>query len=72
MIKKSKPSQRLGTVPPDPYIWDLLPVTGTPPKNFLPTPLGQVPMQVIILYQNCFTRVPANFTRAGLDTSLLG
>ena len=39
MITKSKPSQRLGAVPPDPCTWDLLIGIGTPPEKFLPTPL---------------------------------
>jgi len=39
MITKSKPSQQLGAVPPDPCTWDLLIGIGAPPEKFLPTPL---------------------------------
>jgi len=40
MITKFKPSQRLGAVPLDPSIWNLLIGIGTPPEKFLPTPLA--------------------------------
>ena len=35
-----KPSQRLGAVPTDPRICDLLSGTGTPAEKFLPIPLS--------------------------------
>ena len=40
MFITTKPSQWLGAMPPDPHTWDLLPGIGTPPENFLPTPLS--------------------------------
>jgi len=42
MVITIKPPQRLGAMPPDPHIWDLLPGTGTPPEKFLPTPLASL------------------------------
>ena len=44
MIAKFKFFQRLGAVPPDPHTWGLLIGIGTPPENFLPTPLRDIHM----------------------------